>query len=220
MATRAREVSKSTAPTVFHSKTRLKIGLLGGSFNPAHDGHLHMSKLALRTLGLDQIWWLVTPQNPLKDQHVMMTLADRCNAARIITKHHPQIKVLSPEERRPDYLTYNTLKWLRKTCPHAQFVWIMGADNLVQFSDWHRHRDISRLIPMAIIDRPGFSYQAVSAGRTLPTHRLRPARMAGQLSQRTLANASWCFIAGKRHSASATALRARRRTKTPQADAD
>ncbi|MGB2318929.1 MAG: nicotinate (nicotinamide) nucleotide adenylyltransferase [Candidatus Puniceispirillum sp.] len=220
MATRAREVSKSNAPTVFHSRTRLKIGLLGGSFNPAHDGHLHMSKLALRTLGLDQIWWLVTPQNPLKDQHVMMTLADRCNAAHIITKHHPQIKVLSPEERRPDYFTYNTLKWLRKTCPYAQFVWIMGADNLVQFSDWHRHRDISRLIPMAIIDRPGSSYQAISAGRKLPAQRLHPAHMASRLAQRTLADASWCFIAGKRHSASATALRAQRRTKTHMADAN
>ena len=215
MATHVREFSKTTLPAIFHSKTRLKIGLLGGSFNPAHDGHLHMSKLALRTIGLDQIWWLVTPQNPLKDQHAMMALADRCDAARKITQNHPQIKVLSPEEKRPDQLTYNTLIWLKKICPHAQFIWIMGADNMVQFSAWHRYRDISRLIPMAVIDRPGFSYQAVSAGRKLPARRLQPARMAGQLARRTLADSNWCFIAGKRHNASATAVRASLR---PHAD--
>ena len=208
MATHVREFSKTTLPAVFHSKTRLKIGLLGGSFNPAHDGHLHMSQLALRILSLDQIWWLVTPQNPLKDPHAMMTLSYRRDAARKITRNHPQIRVLSPEEQRPDQLTYNTLIWLTKTCPHAQFTWIMGADNMVQFRAWHRHRDISRLMPMAVIDRPGFSYQAVSAGRKLPARRLQPARMAGQLARRTLANASWCFITGKRHNASATALRA------------
>ena len=96
----------------------------------------------------------------------------------------------------------------------------MGTDNLVQFSDWHRHRDISRLLPMAIIDRPGFSYQAISAGRELPAHRLHPARMAGQLARRRLGNSGWCFIAGKRHPASASALRAQRRNKTRLADAD
>jgi nicotinate-nucleotide adenylyltransferase len=208
MAIHVREVSKTTMPTVFHSRTRLKIGLLGGSFNPAHAGHLHMSQVALRALGLDQIWWLVTPQNPLKDQHMMMTLADRCDAASKITKHHPQIKVLSPEEKRPDQLTYNTLIWLNKTCPHAQFIWLMGADNMVQFSAWHRYRDISALMPMAVIDRPGFSYQAISAGGKLSAQRLHPARMAGLLAHRTLTDASWCFIAGKRHNASATAVRA------------
>ncbi|WP_049757518.1 nicotinate-nucleotide adenylyltransferase [Candidatus Puniceispirillum marinum] len=208
MATHVREVPKAPLPAIFHSKTRLKIGLLGGSFNPAHAGHLHMSMLALRTLGLDQIWWLVTPQNPLKDRHVMMTLAHRRDFARTVTAHHPQIKVLSPEEQRPDHLTYNTLKWLKQTCPHAQFIWIMGADNMVQFSAWYRYREISRLMPMAVIDRPGFSYQAISAGRKLPAQRLQPARMAGLLAQRRLARASWCFIAGKRHKASATALRA------------
>ena len=204
-------------PLLFHSRTSLKIGLVGGSFNPAHDGHLHMSKLALRTLGLDQIWWLVTPQNPLKDQHVMMTLADRCDAARKITRHHPQIRVLSPEEKRPDHLTYNTLIWLKKTCPHAQFTWIMGADNLVQFGAWHRYRDMSRLMPMAVIDRPGYSYQAISAGRKLPSRRLHPAHMAGLLAQHTLTNASWCFIAGRRHHASATALRANLQSPSLQA---
>ena len=214
MATHVREHPDTSLPVVFHNRIRLKIGLLGGSFNPAHDGHLHMTKLALRALRLDQIWWLVTPQNPLKDQHMMMTLADRRDAARKLTRHNPQIKVLSPEARRPNHLTFNTLKWLRKTCPHAQFIWIMGADNLVQFRAWHRHRDICRLMPMAVIDRPGFSYQAMSAGHELPARRLQPARMAGQLTQRSLAEASWCFIAGRRHHASATALRAKRRVKT------
>lgn len=206
MATYARE-SVPFLPTVFHSKTRLKIGLLGGSFNPAHDGHLHMSVLALRTLGLDQIWWLITPQNPLKSQDAMMTLAKRRDSARVIGKNHPAIKVMSPEENRPDQYTYNTLKWLRNSCPSAQFVWLMGADNMVQLSHWFRYRDITRLMPLAVIDRPGFSYQAISAGRKLASWRLPPRRMAGRLAQHRLCNTSWCFIAGKRHNASATALR-------------
>lgn len=214
MAIHVREFPEPTLPTVFHSKSRLKIGLLGGSFNPAHDGHLHMSKLALRTLGLDQIWWLVTPQNPLKERHAMMTLAHRRDIAREITKQYPQIKVMSPEEKRPDQLTYNTLIWMKKICPHAHFIWIMGADNMVQFNAWHRYRDISKLMPIAVIDRPGFSYPAMSAGHKLPAQRLQPARMAGLLAQHKLANASWCFIAGKRHNASATALRASLDSKT------
>ncbi|MEK9799279.1 MAG: nicotinate-nucleotide adenylyltransferase [Alphaproteobacteria bacterium] len=195
-------------PRLFHDRRRRYVGLIGGSFNPAHDGHLHMSSLAHTGLQLDEIWWLVTPQNPLKSSENIAPLDQRLAHARKITASHSFIRVITPERGRRENYTFNTLKHIQKMAPYMCFVWIMGADNLVQFPAWKRYKDIARRIPIAVIDRPSYSYQAISTGRHVLSHRL-PARRLGKRGRRGRAIPPlWCFITGRRHPASATALRA------------
>ena len=194
-------------PQLFHSRTKLKIGLVGGSFNPAHAGHMHMSLAAYQKLGLDQIWWLVSPQNPLKSSANMANLPDRLAAARDITAATPFIHVIAPEVRLPSNFTYETLKYLNETMPLARLVWIMGADNLVQFRQWKRYQDIIDLLPIAVIDRPGYSYQAISAGRYLFARRCTARQLRRWLVKTRQDMPGWCFIAGQRHQASATDIR-------------
>ena len=140
----------------------MRVGLLGGSFNPAHDGHLHISSLARQVLRLDQVWWLVSPQNPLKDKGDMARLAVRVAQARRLTAQMPWIKVISPETGFRTNLTHVTLTLMRQRCPRQQFCWLMGADNLQGFGRWQYHDRIARAIPIAVLDRPGYSYQALS----------------------------------------------------------
>ena len=194
-------------PQLFHSRTKLKIGLVGGSFNPAHAGHMHMSLAAYHKLGLDQIWWLVSPQNPLKSCTNMANLPDRLAAARDITAATPFIHVIAPEDRLPSNFTYETLKYLNETMPLARLVWIMGADNLVQFKQWKRYQHIIDLLPIAVIDRPGYSYQAISAGRHLFARRCTARQLRHWLVKTRHDMPGWCFIAGQRHQASATDIR-------------
>ena len=192
---------------LFHSRTKLKIGLVGGSFNPAHAGHIHISVEAYRKLGLDQIWWLVSPQNPLKAPTNMASLTDRLSSARALTDRLPFIHVIAPEVRLPSNFTFETLKYLCATMPLARLVWIMGADNLVQFSQWKRHKDIINSLPIAVIDRPGYSYQALSAGRHLFKRRYTRGKLRRRLVGTRQKTPGWCFIAGQRHHASATDIR-------------
>ena len=194
-------------PLLFHSRTRLKIGLVGGSFNPAHDGHIHVALEARRALSLDQIWWLVSPQNPLKSTAGMESLATRLAHARKIAAPYPFLRVLTPEAGLPRNYTYSTLTYLKKTVPLARLVWVMGADNLDQFSRWHRHQDMIRLLPIAVIDRPSYSMKAIAAGRCLLGRRYQVAKMRHTIAMRSLKLPSWCFIAGQRHAASATEIR-------------
>ena len=195
-------------PCLFHDTRRRTVGLIGGSFNPAHDGHLHMAELARKTLGLDEIWWMVTPQNPLKPSVDMALLKHRLAHARKFVGKRNYIRVIAPElESRKNY-TLNTLILIQKAAPRINFFWIMGADNLVQFRKWHRHRDIVGRIPIAVIDRPGYSYKALSVGRYILSGRV-PARRLGKLERGNWAKPPiWCFISERRHYASATALRA------------
>ena len=210
MAKSAVNRTRHHRPELFHSRTKLKIGLVGGSFNPAHAGHIHVSLAAYHKLGLDQIWWLVSPQNPLKSSADMAKLADRLAAARDITAATPFIHVIAPEVRLPSNFTYETLKYLNETMPLARLVWIMGADNLVQFKQWKRYQDIIDLLPIAVIDRPGYSYQAISAGRHLFKHRYTARQLRSRLVKTRENMLGWCFIAGQRHHMSATDLRKNR----------
>jgi len=194
-------------PRFFHSPLSLKIGLFGGSFNPAHDGHIHVAVEAQRRLKLDQIWWLVSPQNPLKTASGMACLTERMAQATRIAAPYPFIHVLSPEAELPHNYTINTLKFMKKTMPKARFVWIMGADNLVQFSKWHRYREIIRLLPIAVIDRPSYAYQAIAAGRRNFRRRYRVTALRQALANRSRPGKGWSFIAGRKHSASASAIR-------------
>ena len=202
--------SRHHRPHLFYSRTKLKIGLVGGSFNPAHAGHIHMTLTAYEKLGLDQIWWLVSPQNPLKSSADMAKLPDRLAAARDITAATPFIHVIAPEVRLRSNFTYETLKYFNKTMPLARLVWIMGADNLVQFKQWKRYQDIIDLLPIAVIDRPGYSYRAVSAGRHLFTRRYTARQMRRRLVKTRQDMPGWCFIAGQRHHTSATDIRKHR----------
>ena len=210
MAKSAVNRTRHHRPQLFHSRTKLKIGLVGGSFNPAHAGHVHMSRTAYHKLGLDQIWWLVSPQNPLKRFANMANLPDRLAAARDITAATPFIHVIAPEVRLPSNFTYETLKYFQKTMPLARLVWIMGADNLVQFKRWKRYQDIIDLLPIAVIDRPGYSYQAISAGRHLRARRCTASQLRRRLVKTRQDMPGWCFIAGPRHHASATDIRSSR----------
>ena len=140
----------------------------------------------------------------------MANLPDRLAAARDITAATPFIHVIAPEVRLPSNFTYETLKYLNETMPLARLVWIMGADNLVQFRQWKRYKDIIDLLPIAVIDRPGYSYQAISAGRHLFTRRFTARQLRRKLVKSRQDMLGWCFIAGQRHHASATDIRKHR----------
>ena len=129
-----------------------RIGLVGGSFNPAHQGHRHISIEALKRLGLDEVWWLVSPQNPLKDKADMAPLAARLESARIAARH-PRIRATAIESELGTTYTADTIEALTRNFPQHRFIWIMGADNLLQFSRWKRWRDIAREVPIAVMAR-------------------------------------------------------------------
>jgi nicotinate-nucleotide adenylyltransferase len=139
-----------------------RIGLLGGSFNPAHGGHRAISLFALRALGLDEVWWLVSPGNPLKDAAGMASLQQRLASAHRLARG-AAIRPTAIEAKLGTRYTVDTLKALKKRFPHHKFVWLMGGDNLLQFSRWRAWREIARTVPIAVIARPGYSHAARAA---------------------------------------------------------
>ena len=194
-------------PALFHSRSRLKIGLVGGSFNPAHSGHIHVALEARQKLGLDQIWWLVSPQNPLKSSFNMAPLVKRLASARKAATPYPFLRVMAPEARLQNNYTFNTLKFITKAIPLAQLVWIMGADNLDQFAHWHRYRDMIQLLPIAVIHRPSYSLRAIATGRCLLKRRKTVRKMRHAIATRSVKLPSWCFITGQSNPVSATTIR-------------
>ena len=185
---------------------RLRVGLLGGSFNPAHDGHRHISLLALKYLGLDQLWWLVSPQNPLKPATGMAPLAVRLAGARAVARH-PRIRVTGIEARLGTRFTADTLKALRRRHRRARFVWLMGADNLIEIPRWQRWTGIFGAVPVAIFDRPSYAVRALTgrAARRFAAARL-DAERARALSERR--PPAWVFLRTPLDPTSATRLRA------------
>lgn len=154
-------------------------GLLGGSFNPAHRGHRRISLFALETLGLDEIWWLVSPANPLKDQAKdMAPLAARLASARHAARRAP-IRATAIEARLGTRYTVDTLRRLVRRYPNRRFIWLMGADNLAQFHRWRDWRRIARMVPIAVIARPGYD-RAARAAKAMGWLRyfVRPASQA------------------------------------------
>ncbi len=138
------------------------VGLLGGSFNPAHDGHRHISVEALRRLGLDEVWWLVSPQNPLKDVAGMAPLAVRVGFAATVA-HHRRIHVTDLELRLGTRFAVDTVAALQRRYPAVRFIWLMGADNLIQFHRWSRWRRLAARVPIAVFARPGYMAAALTA---------------------------------------------------------
>jgi len=183
-----------------------RVGLLGGSFNPAHDGHLHVSRMAIRRLGLDAVWWLVSPQNPLKGATGMAPLAARLEAARRMARD-PGVVVTDIEARTGTRYTVDTLRLLLDAFPRRRFVWLMGADNLVQLPQWRDWRAIPRLVPIAIFDRAPYSTGALAgaAARTFERSRLA-TRDATKLADSN--PPAWIFFHTPLHRASATQIRA------------
>jgi nicotinate-nucleotide adenylyltransferase len=131
----------------------LTIGLLGGSFDPAHAGHLYVSDIARKVLKLDYVWWLVSPGNPLKPEPEV--LAARLSRARLAARHHPFIRVTDIEQRLGTRYTIDTIRALRRRFPRLRFIWLMGSDNLEQFARWRRWQQIARLVPIVVVRRPG-----------------------------------------------------------------
>jgi nicotinate-nucleotide adenylyltransferase len=137
-------------------------GLLGGSFNPAHGGHRRISLEAMRALGLAEVWWLVSPGNPLKPLAGMAPLAARAASARYWARRAP-IRVTAIERELHTRYTVDTLRKLVRRYPRRRFVWLMGADNLAQFHRWRAWRDLARLMPIAVIARPGYDAAALAS---------------------------------------------------------
>jgi nicotinate (nicotinamide) nucleotide adenylyltransferase len=137
-----------------------RIGLLGGSFNPAHDGHLHISEAALAQLQLDEVWWLVSPQNPLKASKGMASLPARLAEAKTVARR-PDIHVTDIEARLGTQYTIDTLSSLQRYCPRTRFVWLMGADNLEQMPKWRAWTAIFEAAPVAVFARSTYSLRAL-----------------------------------------------------------
>ncbi len=131
----------------------LKVGLLGGSFNPAHEGHLHITKMCLKALGLDRVWWLVSPGNPLKPVKGMAPFAERLASAEAMARD-PRIVVSDIETRLGTRYTADTLAALTGRFPEIRFVWLMGADNMLQFPKWRNWREIAETVPIAVYPVP------------------------------------------------------------------
>jgi nicotinate-nucleotide adenylyltransferase len=189
----------------------MRIGLFGGTFDPAHAAHRAACLLALHRLGLDRVWWLVTPGNPLKDTQGLAPLAERLAAAQALA-HHPRIDVTDLEAELGTPYTYETVSYLRRRCPGVHFVWIMGADNLRSFHRWQRWRDIAELVPIAIVDRLGPSLYATgsAAAQALARYRL-PEAAARKLPDHD--PPAWIYLHGLKSPLSSTALRAARALK-------
>jgi nicotinate-nucleotide adenylyltransferase len=187
----------------------MKIGLFGGTFDPPHDAHRAACLIAMRRLGLDRVWWLVTPGNPLKDTRGLAPLEERIAAAKELAQH-PRIVVTGLEAAISARYTYDTLAYLKAHCPGVHFVWIMGADNLRSFHRWQNWRGIAELLPIAVVDRLGPSLYASgsTAAHALARYRL-PEDQAHSLARRR--PPAWIYLHGLKSPLSSTALRAARR---------
>jgi nicotinate-nucleotide adenylyltransferase len=220
-------------PGRFGDSRRRRIGLLGGSFNPAHAGHLHVARMARRALALDEVWLLVSPGNPLKSVAGMAPLAERLASARRIADGR-RVIATDIERALGTRYTADTLRLLRRRFPRADFTFVIGADNLVQLPRWKAWRGIARGTALAVLPRPGWTRAALKgrAAQALRRHRCAPAalRAAGATgpmracgaggaprapgarpaagAERFAPHAPWCLVPAREHAASATAIRA------------
>jgi len=183
----------------------MRIGLLGGSFNPPHEGHMLATRLVLTRLGLDRVWWLVTPGNPLKSPDELAELQARLAAARSLVSD-PRVAVTDIEAQIGARFTHDTLAWLSAHARGAKFVWIMGADNLRQFDQWRNWREIADLVPIVVVDRPGSTLKALSSRAAVALSSWRtPEREARRLAD--MRPPAFLFLHGRRSALSSTLLR-------------
>ncbi len=188
-----------------HATPGQRIGLLGGSFDPPHAGHVHISKWALKVFGLDRVWWLVSPGNPLKPD-APADLARRLAAARAIMRH-PRVTVTDLEARLGTRYTAATVRALRARCRGVRFVWLMGADNLASFHHWERWPEIMAALPVGVLARPG---EQLRAGLSPAARRFARWRLP-QEAARALPFATppaWTLVSGRMLDLSSSELRA------------
>jgi nicotinate-nucleotide adenylyltransferase len=188
-----------------HAGKGLAVGLFGGSFNPPHAGHALVAEIALRRLALDQLWWIVTPGNPLKSPRELAPLAERLNRSEQVARN-PRIKVTAFEAAHHVRYTADTLALVKARNPAVDFVWVMGADNLRGFHLWQRWRQIVLTFPIAVIDRPGSTLSFLSSVVAKTFDYARIDEGDAPILARMRAPA-WTFIHGPRSSLSSTALR-------------
>jgi nicotinate-nucleotide adenylyltransferase len=187
------------------------IGLLGGSFNPAHEGHRHISLYALKMLGLDAVWWMVSPQNPLKTKKDMAPLEKRLESARK-TASHPKIFVTDIEQHLGTQYSLDTIRALQQHFPRTRFVWLMGGDNLTMFHKWRNWQQIFKTLPVCVLDRPP-RHASLKASPAFERfrHYLLPQERAATLKRRKAP--AWAILHIPLDETSATAIRAKRRSK-------
>lgn len=180
------------------------VGLLGGSFDPAHEGHVHITRTAMKRFGLDRVWWLVSPANPLKKRGPA-PLADRMAKARQVMRH-PRVEVTDIESRLGTRYTAETIAALRAHYPAVRFVWLMGADNLAQFHRWQDWQWIMETVPVGVLARPN---DRISARLSKAAHVYRSAMLRGPASRALSSGAAprWCFVNMPMSDASSTEIR-------------
>lgn len=194
-------------PSQFARKT---VGLLGGSFNPAHEGHAHIAHAAKERLRLDEVWWLVSPGNPLKDARDLAPLAERFASAAARARNG--MRVTDIERELGTNYTAEVIARLRRRFPRLRFVWLMGADNLAQIPAWKAWSSIFNTVPVAVFARPHYLQRALSGAASA---RFRDARLPERAAPRLARHRppAWSVIHSRLHAASASAIRARRRTR-------
>ena len=202
-ATDPRDDPRTAIP---HAEPGNVIGLFGGSFNPPHSGHRLVADVALSRLGLDQLWWLVTPGNPLKDHAQLAPLGVRLDAVAALARH-PRMRVTALETRLGTSYSARTVDLLRQKRPRLRFVWIMGADNLAGFHRWQDWRGLMESVPVAVIDRPGATLSALWSPAAQTFSRRRIDEQDAGLVARERAPA-WTFLHGPRDPSSSTRIRA------------
>lgn len=178
------------------------VGLLGGSFDPAHAGHVHITREAIKRLGLDRVWWLVSPGNPLKARGPA-PLDRRLAHARAVMRH-PRVDVTDVEARLGTRHTARTIAALQARHPGVRFVWLMGADNLATFHLWEDWRAIMARVPVAVLARPGLRL----AARTAPAARAYRRRRVPPMGIGLRRPPAWTFVDVPMHPASSSAIRA------------
>ncbi len=205
---------RTSAPVSFGSiavKTPLvqkgqRIGVMGGSFNPPHEGHAIVAATALKRLQLDQLWWLVTPGNPLKSNGSLAPLAERLAACARLAQS-PRMRVTAFEAQLKTPYTAATLRFLQRRYPGVTFIWVMGADNLATFHNWQQWRVIARDMPIAVVDRPGWRFRALSSPAVHALSRKRLPEAQSPMLGRTN-GVRWTLLSTRLSHASSTQLRA------------
>jgi nicotinate-nucleotide adenylyltransferase len=194
--------------TLWSSQT---VGLLGGSFNPAHEGHRYISVTAMKRLGLDAVWWLVSPQNPLKSSKGMAPQEERIATAQAVADH-PNIFVTGIERELGTRYTLDTINALQTRFPRTRFVWLMGADNLLTFHKWHKWQEIFKTLPVCVLDRPP-RHSSIKAAPAFERFRpyLVPQENATSILRTPLP--AWTILHIPLNDASATEIRAQRSKK-------
>lgn len=179
------------------------VALYGGSFNPAHKGHRKVARECLKRLGVDSIWFLVSPGNPQKAGTDMADFQRRFDSVQALVGDHPRMHVTDIETRLGTQYTADTIKALKNAMPDTNFLWVMGADNLMSFHTWRDWQAIANALPIAVFDRPGYALAGLNAKFTRRFSRFRttPQRLSQSKTP------AWAFLTIPRHPASATRLR-------------